>query len=117
MDLEKNIIFATKIKNNAMNLTISKKDGETLAVVEGRLDTVNAPVFEKMMQPLLQEDASNIVMDCSDLEYIASSGLRLFLVLQKSLLKRKTSLTIIGLRKEVKTVFDMTGFSKIFTIK
>ncbi len=99
-----------------MNLVIENNANGTLARVEGRLDTINAPEFEKLMQPLLVGDAPVIELNCADLEYIASSGLRLFLTLQKSVVSRKGQLTLTNLRPDIKTVFDMTRFSTIFKI-
>ncbi len=99
-----------------MNLIIENQPNLVLAKVEGRLDTINAPEFEKLMQPLLTAE-DPIVLDCADLEYIASSGLRLFLTLQKSVTSRKGQLTLRNLRPDIKAVFDMTRFSSIFNIE
>ncbi len=99
-----------------MNLIIENQPGLVSAKVEGRLDTINAPEFEKLMQPLLTV-TEPIVLDCADLEYIASSGLRLFLTLQKSVTARKGQLTLKNLRPDIKAVFDMTRFSSIFNIE
>ncbi len=99
-----------------MNLIIENQPGLVLAKVEGRLDTINAPEFEKLMQPLLTV-AEPIVLDCAELEYIASSGLRLFLTLQKSVTARKGQLTLKNLTPDIKAVFDMTRFSSIFNIE
>ncbi len=99
-----------------MNLIIENQPNLVLAKVEGRLDTINAPEFEKLMQPLLAA-TDPIVLDCAALEYIASSGLRLFLTLQKSVTARKGQLTLKNLTPEIKAVFDMTRFSSIFNIE
>ncbi len=99
-----------------MDLKIENRDGLVLAKVEGRLDTVNSSVFEKLMQPLLSS-MDPIELDCADMEYIASSGLRLFLTLQKSATSRGVKLTLKNLRPDIKAVFDMTRFSTFFTIE
>lgn len=85
--------------------------------VTGRLDTVNAPIFEKKISPILASDMKDVIMDCKDLEYISSSGLRLFLVMQKHANAKKGELTIINMNAEIKSVFDMTGFTALFNIK
>ncbi len=100
-----------------MKLTIENQAGATLARVEGRLDTINSPEFEKQMQPLLQGEKPEIVLDCEKMEYIASSGLRLFLTLQKSVTARAGKLTLKNLSPDIKAVFDMTRFSSIFNIE
>lgn len=99
-----------------MDLKINFADGKTLAKVEGRLDTTNSEEFEKMMTPMMTGDKPDIELDCTDFTYISSSGLRLFLTLQKSVLSRGGKLAIKNMKPEIKEVFDMTGFSKIFTI-
>ncbi|MCQ2059644.1 MAG: STAS domain-containing protein [Bacteroidaceae bacterium] len=100
-----------------MDLIISQHDGNTIAKVEGRLDTTNSPEFEKKMAPMMEGANPNIVMDCKDMVYISSSGLRLFLTLQKSVRARGGQLVLTGLQDSIKEVFDMTGFSSIFTIQ
>jgi serine/threonine-protein kinase RsbW len=68
------------------------------------------------MAPMMTGANPDIELDCMDFTYISSSGLRLLLTLQKSVLARGGKLVIKNMKPEIKEVFDMTGFSKIFTI-
>ena len=99
-----------------MDLNISIENGKTLARVTGRLDTINSDEFEKKMAPLLEGGNPDIELDCSELEYISSSGLRLFLTLQKSVNARGGKLVIKNMNNQIKEIFNMTGFSRIMTI-
>lgn len=99
-----------------MDLSISTENGKTRARVTGRLDTTNSEEFEKKMAPLLEGGSPDIEMDCSELEYISSSGLRLFLTLQKSVNARGGKLVILNMQSAIKDIFNMTGFSRIMTI-
>lgn len=100
-----------------MDLTITTTEsGKTLAKVTGRLDTTNSDEFEKKMVPLLQGGNPDIEIDCSELVYISSSGLRLFLTLQKSVNARGGKLVIKNMNSQIKEIFNMTGFSRIMTI-
>ncbi len=99
-----------------MDLIISTENGKTTAKVTGRIDTTNSDEFEKKMAPLLQGDNPDIELDCSGLVYISSSGLRLFLTLQKSVNAREGKLVIKNMGSQIKEIFNMTGFSKIMTI-
>jgi anti-sigma B factor antagonist len=99
-----------------MNLKITTENGRTIASLDGRLDTTNSEDFEKAMTPLMTGNAPDIVLDCKNFSYISSSGLRLFLTLQKSVIARGGKLEIINMIPAIKEVFDMTGFSKIFKI-
>lgn len=100
-----------------MDLIINEVGDLITAKVEGRLDTANSAEFEKMMAPLMVGAKPRIEMDCKDFDYISSSGLRLFLTLQKSVMARGGSLKLKNMKPIIKEVFDMTGFSRIFTIE
>lgn len=99
-----------------MDITITQEETRTFVVVSGRLDTTNADKFQQDIAPLMQGDNPVIEIDCTDMEYTSSQGLRLFLTLQKSVNARQGSLKLMNMRPQVKEVFDITGFSNIITI-
>ena len=61
---------------------ITKKDGMTIFKTDSRIDTSVAAKFESELLPLLTEGGMTLVLDCDDLTYMASSGLR---VIQKAM--------------------------------
>ena len=73
----------------------------------------------------LEQDINNldvylgdiVVVDCAGMSYICSSGLRVFLVLNKNITAKGGKLIIRNLQPLVKNVFDMSGFSQIFNIE
>ena len=96
-------------------MEINITDGiQTIITVKGRLDTVNSPVFEKNITPVIIGDMKDTVIDCTELDYISSSGLRQFLTLQKTANAKQVKLTIRGMKDEIKEIFDMTGFTNLF---
>ena len=100
-----------------MNVTINQKGHAYEVVLEGRLDTTTALKFQEDISPLMQVSKAEIIVDCAKLEYTSSQGLRLFLMLQKSVLKNGGSLVMKNMSAAVKEVFDITGFSNIITIQ
>ena len=60
-----------------MNTTIKELEDKFLVTLEGELDTAAAVDVEKTLQPLYTTNGKNVEIDCSQLEYIASSGLRI----------------------------------------
>ena len=68
-----------------MNLQITPFQEYTLVSVEGRIDTTNFSEFEKPIMTLIEGGCSKIILDCSGLNYISSSGLRVFLIIQKKM--------------------------------
>lgn len=97
---------------------IIKKDGEkTIATLSGRLDTTNADQFQKDIAPLTADEKPDIVIDCTDMEYTSSQGLRIFLLLQKTVSSRGGKMVMKNMKPQVKEVFDITGFSNIIAIE
>ncbi len=58
-----------------------------------------------------------VVVDCTGMDYICSSGLRLFLKLYHDTAANGCKMVIKGLHPMVKGIFDMSGFSHIFNIE
>ena len=96
-----------------MNI-VKELEGTTLTVkLEGRLDTLTAPELEEDMQESL-EGVTNLVVDLDALEYVSSAGLRVLLRLMKQM---KQQMVIRNVSELVNEVFEVTGFSDIFTIE
>lgn len=100
-----------------MTLTINNDGEKIVGLLVGRLDTVAAAQFEKDMQPLMENADKAIVLDCSSLEYISSSGLRLFLTLRKQTMAKGGSVTIKGVSNEIRQIFTITGFINLFAFE
>ena len=97
-----------------MTLTITSAGDTIHGVLEGRLDTASSQQFSIDMQPLLEVADKHIVLDCNKLEFISSSGLRLFLTLRKATIAKGGDVTITGVSPEIKQVFTITGFYSLF---
>ena len=101
-----------------MKTTIEEKNGELVATFEGRLDTAASVQTAKDIEPLnLCPDGQVIILDCTRLEYLASSGLRLFIGVLKDAKPRGCKVYVKGLNKDLKSVFAMTGFIHLFEFK
>lgn len=97
-----------------MNVKIEEIDGNMVAILEGILDTAAAAETEKAMSPLNGVEGKDIIIDCTNLAYISSAGLRIFLgILQKAQAKGE-HVYIKGINDKVRTIFTITGFSNIF---
>lgn len=97
-----------------MEVKIENNGNTIIAKIIGRLDTVNASQFEKDIASILQGDMADVILDCSEFDYISSSGLRQFLVLQKTATAKKGKLRIQNMKEDIKKVFDITGFTQLF---
>ena len=97
-----------------MKTTIQEQDGNVVAILEGNLNTAVAAETEKAMDPLNDVEGKDIIIDCTDLEYISSAGLRIFLGILQNVQERGVHVYIKGVNAAVNDIFTITGFSNIF---
>lgn len=99
-----------------MELNIRKENVATIVEIIGRLDTITAPELEAAVKPLIA-NGLELILDCEKLEYISSSGLRVVIATHKQMTACTGRLVVRRLNREVKSVFDLTGFSNILNIE
>ena len=95
---------------------IEENDG-LRAFFEGRLDTPTAVKAQKEITPLLDHADKTIILDCTNLEYISSSGLRLFLTIRKETGVKGGKVIIENINSDIQKVFSQTGFYNLFEIR
>ena len=100
-----------------MEVHITESEGTMTARLVGRLDTPAAVEVSREIQPLLDHASGINILDCSELTYISSSGLRIFLTLRKAAAAEGGKGIIEGLSSDIRQVFMMTGFLQLFEIR
>jgi len=99
-----------------MEMTNRKERNALVISIQGRMDAVTAPDFEKEVDRLLEKGETRFVVDLGGLDYISSAGLRSILSLAKKLKSNSGTLHLAALQAVVKEVFDISGFSSIIPI-
>jgi anti-anti-sigma factor len=100
-----------------MNIKETKTDKATVLAVEGRVDSGTSAELEKKLIALIEiGGVKDIAMDFSAMDYISSAGLRVLLMAAKKAGKLGGKIVLAGLSANVKEVFDISGFSNIFSI-
>ena len=91
-------------------MNIEKKtEGTTVELkLSGWLDTLNAPALEETVKGL-DGSAMALILDCAELEYISSAGLRQFVSSYK---KMNGNMTVRNVSEEIMNVVRLTGLDK-----
>lgn len=93
-----------------------KKDGTKLTITPiGRLDTIASPSFEEEVKKSLP-NLTELTFDLKKLEYVSSSGLRVFLMAQKTM-KEQGKMTLINVSDSIYDIMEVTGFTNILNIE
>jgi anti-anti-sigma factor len=109
-----------------MEITEHRTSDIVTLCLSGKLDTTNAKAFEEKILSRIESDDRRFVIDLSELEYIGSAGLRVFVVASKRLNGVNGKIVLCGFKKTVpyhtlnrlqdpiREVFDTAGFSSLF---
>ncbi len=100
-----------------MEVKIQKTDNQVVAQFIGRLDTPASLEIAPQMEQLKEETGGTVILDCSELAYISSSGLRILLTLRKAAADKGGHVIIRSINDEIRSVFMMTGFLNLFEIQ
>ncbi len=98
-----------------MEIKTERKNGTLIAKVEGRVDSANAREFENALSAAISDD-SHVIIDFEGLSYISSSGLRVILLVAKTLRNRDVKFALCSLSDPIEEVFKISGFDKIIPI-
>lgn len=99
-----------------MEINIEKKEKEVVVKLNGELDTVTTTNMSEELNRVADLASQSLIIDCKDLEYISSSGLRFFMQLKKNSEHSGGSVTIRNLNEDVADIFRLSGFHHIFNI-
>ena len=83
----------------------------------GRIDSVSSGEFEVRILRLIDHGEHNLVINLSQVDFVSSAGLRVFLMTAKKLQPVNGKVALCNVIPEVKEVFDISGFSSMFAIK
>lgn len=95
----------------------SRDEGDIkVVVIEGKLNTGASPEAESYINELIDNGATKILFNLEDLDFIASTGLRVILATGKKLTKVGGKLVLCNPNHTVSDVFKMSGFNQMFTV-
>ena len=97
-----------------MKTTVKELDGRLVPVLTGELDTASAAETEATLKPLFESTGKDLVLDCSNLEYIASSGIRILVNLLKTAKAKGDQVVLKNVNEVIRDVLELTGFVSYF---
>ena len=99
-----------------MDLTTDRKEGVLTARVGERIDGSNATEFGEAIRAAIDENDRAVLIDCENLGYISSAGLRIVLMIAKTLSSRNAGFALCSMSDPIRDVFRISGFDKIIAI-
>lgn len=100
-----------------MEYKVTDHHDEVVVNVSGRVDTVFAPELEQAVKPYFTRQGITFVFDFAEVEYVSSSGLRIVLMAHKQITAQGGKFVLRNLIPDVRSIIDITGFSRIITVE
>ena len=100
-----------------IQIVIDKTAQQTRVKISGELDIVATSNQLDELNKVLAIADQALEIDCSELEYISSAGLRFFMQLKRESEAKGGSIRITHLNEDVSDIFRMSGFHNLFTIE
>ena len=100
-----------------MDITINKENGRLVVTLIGDFDTAASTKAQRNLSPVFDCDDCDILLDCTQLEYISSSGLRILLSIFKHAHGKGHTAILKGMTDEVEEAIDMSGLLDLFIVE
>ncbi len=100
-----------------IQITLEEIDQVLILRLDGRLDAATAVVLERKLAPLIEEGKHlRIALDCANIDYLSSAGMRVLLAMNKKMHTKQGVLLLFSLSGEVEEILKMAGFDRVFRI-
>ena len=87
-----------------------------IAKADGRVDGANALEFHEALEAAIGPDDQTMVLDFGGISYISSAGLRVVLLVAKTLQKQNAKMAVCSLSEPIREIFEISGFDKIIPV-
>ncbi|MEH7123296.1 anti-sigma factor antagonist [Bacillus sp. JJ1532] len=99
-----------------MSLKIHEQGNQMNVIVQGEIDAFTAPKLRERLFPLSEKEGIEMIINLSNVSYLDSTGLGVFVGVFKNIRSNQGKLRIVGLSQRLLRLFKMTGLANIIDI-
>ncbi len=99
-----------------MEIRTENENDVEIVSIEGELDTETSPEAEAYLNKMRADGTRKILLDFEKLDFISSAGLRVLLATAQEMESTGGGLRVCCLNRDVKEVFDISGFSTLLGV-
>lgn len=95
----------------------SNKEGQNLLIkVSGEVDASSSIYLDSALEEAVGNQEQRIAVDCSDLNYISSAGLGVFMSYIQEFENGNVKMVLFGMNPKVKNTFEILGLDQLLKI-
>lgn len=102
-----------------MNMKVYFKEDDDIlrGFVEGEIDAYTAPQLREGLEAVEVQQGANIEVDLTNVNYIDSTGLGVFVAFYKRVQREGGDVRLVGLSERIQRLFEITGLSELMNIE
>jgi stage II sporulation protein AA (anti-sigma F factor antagonist) len=109
-------VAMTCIRSDAFSIFSEGSENPRVVVLTGKLDALSQAPAERYLESIVAEGATRVVLDCTELEFISSAGIRALLFLVKRVKPIGGAVSVCAARPHVRQMLEFTGLKSILSI-
>ncbi len=98
-----------------LRVHVEHEDQVPVMAVEGRVDASSAPILERKILEVFEEQPDILIVDLENVTYLSSGGMRIFLSMTKKMKASGGHLYFCNAKDEVMEIIKMGGFERILS--
>ena len=99
-----------------MQIHTFDEDSFHIIQIDGDVDAASSITLDKAIEKAISEDRKNILIDCTDLNYISSAGLGVFVYYIEDFKTNDVFFALFSLSIKIKNIFEILGLNKLINI-
>ena len=100
-----------------MNKSFDSAKNLWVVNIDSDMDLYSVPKLKELMLECINEQKADFKLDCTNMDYIDSTGLGVLVSINKHIKVYDGVVTIVGLKDHIKKIFTITGLDTVFNIK
>ena len=100
-----------------MMIQKTQNNGDVILALSGRLDSVTQSQLMQELEDVFKNNISALTLELSELEYLSSAGLRVFLFARKKVGEMGGKMKIVGANESVNEILQITGYADITVMR
>jgi len=99
-----------------MKIETKKNGAELTLIIEGRVDSLTAPVLESELKAQWT-DVTKLVLDFTAVTFLSSAGIRSVLLAMKHIHEQKGTMSLKSVANNVREIFTMAGLNTVLNFE
>jgi anti-sigma B factor antagonist len=95
----------------------TQNDGDVTLALSGRLDSVTQSELMQELEKVFETKITSLTLELSELEYLSSAGLRVFLFARKKVSGMDGKMKLVGANESINEILQITGYADITVMR